>query len=167
MRVVCAWVPGYVDVDSVCVHAFLFAHLDPSFFESCTECHVFALPRARLPMMARRYAWPVPTCNHSSCVAGGGKRRLPKSRYESISSYICNCKAGADDTSATTKYNDIDCPVDEAALATLLAAGSGRPPAALYLLHPLHHPPPRHCASPLALRPAPPLGVATPGTCHS
>jgi glutamate--cysteine ligase catalytic subunit len=49
--------------------------------------------------------------------------RLPKSRYESISSYICNCKAGAHDTSATDKYNDIDCPVDEAAMATLLAAG--------------------------------------------
>jgi len=59
----------------------------------------------------------------TSWMAGGGKRKLEKSRYESISSYICNCKAGAEDKSATNKYNDIDCPVDEAAMATLLAAG--------------------------------------------
>jgi glutamate--cysteine ligase catalytic subunit len=56
-------------------------------------------------------------------MAGGGKRRLAKSRYESISSYICNCKDGAEDNSNTDKYNDIECPVDEAALATLVGAG--------------------------------------------
>ena len=56
-------------------------------------------------------------------MAGGGKRRLAKSRYESISSYICNCKDGVEDNSNTDKYNDIECPVDEAALATLVGAG--------------------------------------------
>lgn len=56
-------------------------------------------------------------------MAGGGKRKLSKSRYESISSYICNCKDGTENRSATDKYNDIECAVDEAAMATLLAAG--------------------------------------------
>lgn len=56
-------------------------------------------------------------------MAGGGKKLLPKSRYESISSYICNCKAGEEAVSKTTKYNDIDCPIDEAAYATLTGAG--------------------------------------------
>jgi len=56
-------------------------------------------------------------------MAGGGSRALPKSRYESISSYICNCKGGGDPTASTNRYNDIPCPIDEASYATLVAAG--------------------------------------------
>jgi glutamate--cysteine ligase catalytic subunit len=56
-------------------------------------------------------------------MAGGGERTLPKSRYESISSYICNCKGGDDPTASTDRFNDIDCPIDEASYATLVAAG--------------------------------------------
>lgn len=36
-------------------------------------------------------------------MAGGGSRALPKSRYESISSYICNCKGGGDPTASTNR----------------------------------------------------------------
>ena len=32
------------------------------------------------------------------CAAGGGVKNIPKSRYSTISTYICNCKSG--DTSA-------------------------------------------------------------------
>jgi len=56
-------------------------------------------------------------------MAGGGERPLGKSRYESISSYICNCKKGTDPKSSLDKYNDIACPIDEPAYHTLLASG--------------------------------------------
>jgi len=56
-------------------------------------------------------------------MAGGGARALPKSRYESISSYICDCKQGSDPTSSLDKYNDIPCPIDETSYETLIAAG--------------------------------------------
>ncbi len=46
-----------------------------------------------------------------AAMAGRGVRRLPKSRYDSISTFICNCMDGANPHSASFKYNDIDCPV--------------------------------------------------------
>ena len=50
-------------------------------------------------------------------LAGGGVSRLPKSRYESISNYIANCKG------CTARYNDLDPPVERGALKMLLEAG--------------------------------------------
>lgn len=53
--------------------------------------------------------------------ANGGVKRLPKSRYESISVYLANC-AGCHDS-----HNDLDAPVDAGALALLLESGAPRP----------------------------------------
>jgi len=64
---------------------------------------------------------------HTQWMAGGGARPLPKSRYESISCYICNCKHGQDPTSNLDKYNDVHCPIDEASYATLRAGGVDEP----------------------------------------
>ena len=60
---------------------------------------------------------------YSEHMAGGGRRALPKSRYDSISMYICNHKGGEDPRSATSQYNDIDAPYDEAAYQRLLGEG--------------------------------------------
>lgn len=59
-------------------------------------------------------------------MAGGGAKRLPKSRYEGISTYICNHKHGADPHTSTDKYNDVDVPYDEQSYATLTASGVDR-----------------------------------------
>ncbi|TYZ59726.1 hypothetical protein PybrP1_006638 [[Pythium] brassicae (nom. inval.)] len=67
-------------------------------------------------------------------MAGGGVKRLPKSRYEGISTYICNHKHGADPHTSTDKYNDVDVPYDEASFATLTAGGVDR----LLALHIAH-----------------------------
>ena len=84
-------------------------------------------------------------------MAGGGRRRLPKSRYASISCYIADCNArratkraggedgvaramsdesdcgGCSDQSKNAKrdaeFNDIEAPYDEAAYAQLVAGG--------------------------------------------
>lgn len=56
-------------------------------------------------------------------MAGNGSKRLPKSRYEGISTYICNHKHGEDPHSSTDKYNDVDVPYDEASYETLRASG--------------------------------------------
>ena len=84
-------------------------------------------------------------------MAGGGRRRLPKSRYASISCYIADCNArratkraggedgvaramsnesdcgGCSDHAKTAardaQYNDIEAPYDEAAYAQLVAGG--------------------------------------------
>ena len=50
-------------------------------------------------------------------MAGGGKTRLPKSRYASVSNYIWN------DSSETQKYNDLEAPLDEKAYQTLIHEG--------------------------------------------
>lgn len=50
-------------------------------------------------------------------------KRLSKSRYATISAYICNHKGGRDPHSSTTLYNDIPCEVDDATKATLEAGG--------------------------------------------
>lgn len=56
-------------------------------------------------------------------MAGGGTKRLPKSRYEGISTYICNHNGGKDPHTKTSKYNDVEVPVDEKSYATLLENG--------------------------------------------
>ncbi|RHY35780.1 hypothetical protein DYB25_010711 [Aphanomyces astaci] len=56
-------------------------------------------------------------------MAGGGIKRLPKSRYEGISAFICNHKHGEDMTSSLDQYNDVDIPFDEDSYATLRANG--------------------------------------------
>jgi len=59
---------------------------------------------------------------YSEQMAGGGKRRLAKSRYDSISSYICT-HLGVEQTECNMRMNDIEHPVDEEALQQLLAGG--------------------------------------------
>jgi glutamate--cysteine ligase catalytic subunit len=56
-------------------------------------------------------------------MAGGGLTRLPKSRYETISSYICNCGGGANPLTATSKYNDVAVNYDEAIYKKCLEKG--------------------------------------------
>lgn len=56
-------------------------------------------------------------------MAGGGVKRLPKSRYEGISTYICNHNDGKDPHTRTDKYNDVDVPYDEASYRTLTENG--------------------------------------------
>jgi len=56
-------------------------------------------------------------------MVGKGVTPLSKSRYGTISAYICNHKGGKDPHSSTTKYNDIACEVDEDTKATLEAGG--------------------------------------------
>ncbi|CAM9235173.1 unnamed protein product, partial [Hapterophycus canaliculatus] len=52
-----------------------------------------------------------------------GSRRQPKSRYDSISTFIYNCRTGIDRCRVVNKYNDIDCPVDEPSRKALLKQG--------------------------------------------
>jgi glutamate--cysteine ligase catalytic subunit len=56
-------------------------------------------------------------------MAGNGSKRLPKSRYEGISAYICNHKHGEDPHSSSEKYNDVDVPIDEKSYETLVGNG--------------------------------------------
>ncbi|TMW62156.1 hypothetical protein Poli38472_009649 [Pythium oligandrum] len=56
-------------------------------------------------------------------MAGNGSKRLPKSRYEGISTYICNHKHGEDPSSVTDKYNDVEVPYDEKSYETLTQSG--------------------------------------------
>ena len=49
--------------------------------------------------------------------ANGGVKRLPKSRYESISHYLANCSG------CNQQFNDLDAPIDEPTLQMLLDAG--------------------------------------------
>jgi len=59
---------------------------------------------------------------YSEQMAGGGRRPLAKSRYDSISSYICT-HLTTEQVECNRSMNDIDHPVDEGALAELLAGG--------------------------------------------
>jgi len=61
-------------------------------------------------------------CGHPA-MAGNGTRPLPKSRYASISRYICNHSGGQHDSSKSDLFNDIEAPIDEEAYATLLEGG--------------------------------------------
>ncbi|RHY30652.1 hypothetical protein DYB32_004156 [Aphanomyces invadans] len=56
-------------------------------------------------------------------MAGHGVKRLPKSRYEGISAFICNHKHGEDSSASLEHYNDVEIPFDEASYATLTANG--------------------------------------------
>ncbi|KAF0702799.1 Aste57867_7749 [Aphanomyces stellatus] len=58
-----------------------------------------------------------------SKMAGNGVKRLPKSRYEGISAFICNHKHGEDSAANLEHYNDVDIPFDEASYATLVENG--------------------------------------------
>lgn len=44
-------------------------------------------------------------------------------RYDSISTFIYNCRTGTDRCRVVNKYNDIDCPVDEPSRKALLKEG--------------------------------------------
>jgi len=56
-------------------------------------------------------------------MAGGGLKRLPKSRYASVSNYLYNNTNPNDPARDIEQYNDLNAPIDEGAYATLLAAG--------------------------------------------
>lgn len=45
--------------------------------------------------------------------AGGGVKLLPKSRYDSVSTYIYHCKGDPVCRRTFAKYNDVLCPIDE------------------------------------------------------
>ncbi len=55
--------------------------------------------------------------------AGQGIKRIPKSRYDSVSTYIYHCKGDPACKRTFKKYNDISCPVDEDIKSRLLSAG--------------------------------------------
>jgi glutamate--cysteine ligase catalytic subunit len=57
------------------------------------------------------------------CLAGGGIRRIPKSRYDSISTYIYHCKGEPDCQRTFAEYNDISCPIADEFFDTLRAEG--------------------------------------------
>ncbi|CAI5702390.1 hypothetical protein KXD40_005246 [Peronospora effusa] len=59
-------------------------------------------------------------------MAGNGVKCLPKSRYEGISTFICNHKQGEDPHTLTDKYNDVEVPYDEESYKTLIDAGVDR-----------------------------------------
>jgi len=56
-------------------------------------------------------------------LAGGGLRRIPKSRYDSISAYIYHCSGDPACTRTFEIYNDIPCPYDEEIKQRLLGEG--------------------------------------------
>jgi hypothetical protein len=56
-------------------------------------------------------------------MAGQGIVPIPKSRYDSISTYIYHCKGDPMCSRTFAEYNDIYCPVDEAVKSRLRGAG--------------------------------------------
>ena len=56
-------------------------------------------------------------------LAGKGKRRLYKSRYDSISTYIYQGSCGDSTNQVLNKYNDIPVPIDEEMYKTLRESG--------------------------------------------
>jgi glutamate--cysteine ligase catalytic subunit len=56
-------------------------------------------------------------------LAGRGVVRIPKSRYDSISTYIYHCKGDSACNRTFAVYNDIPCPIDPAVKARLRGAG--------------------------------------------
>lgn len=56
-------------------------------------------------------------------MAGGGTRRVYKSRYDSISSYIYHCPEHTLCTMSFEKYNDVPCAIDETYKQVLLDNG--------------------------------------------
>lgn len=61
--------------------------------------------------------------DYSPQMAGGGKRRIPRSRYSGIDTYICNHKGGTDPYSETGRFNDEKLVLDEDVKAKLLKNG--------------------------------------------
>lgn len=61
--------------------------------------------------------------HHDKEMVGEGVSRVYKSRYDSVSTYIYHCKDDTKCRRSFEKYNDIPCPVDEAAKQRLLDAG--------------------------------------------
>ena len=59
-------------------------------------------------------------------MAGGGVKRLPKSRYDSISSFICDHLGGKDEQTRTERYNDVDAPIDEEAATKMPLQAAGQ-----------------------------------------
>lgn len=55
--------------------------------------------------------------------AGEGIRRIYKSRYDSICTYIYHCRNDPNCHRTLSKYNDIPCPVDEEVKTRLIAEG--------------------------------------------
>lgn len=49
--------------------------------------------------------------------------RLARPRYDSISTFIYNCRTGPNRCDVVDKYNDIDCPVDEPSRQALMQQG--------------------------------------------
>jgi len=56
-------------------------------------------------------------------MAGQGIVPIPKSRYDSISTYIYHCKGDPNCSRTFAEYNDIYCPVDDAVKLRLRNAG--------------------------------------------
>jgi glutamate--cysteine ligase catalytic subunit len=56
-------------------------------------------------------------------MAGRGIKYIPKSRYDSVSTYIYHCKGDEDCHRTFAQYNDIPCPIDENFKQTLRQAG--------------------------------------------
>ena len=57
-------------------------------------------------------------------MAGDGIKRIPKSRYGSVSTYIYHCHDEADCVRSYEAFNDIPCPVDENVKEKLLSSGA-------------------------------------------
>lgn len=56
-------------------------------------------------------------------MAGQGIVPIPKSRYDSISTYIYHCKGDPICSRTFAEYNDVYCPVDEEVKSRLRSAG--------------------------------------------
>eukprot|EP00601_Ochromonadales_sp_CCMP2298_P025617 CAMPEP_0173290756 /NCGR_PEP_ID=MMETSP1143-20121109/11746_1 /TAXON_ID=483371 /ORGANISM="non described non described, Strain CCMP2298" /LENGTH=1044 /DNA_ID=CAMNT_0014229861 /DNA_START=142 /DNA_END=3271 /DNA_ORIENTATION=- len=56
-------------------------------------------------------------------LSGDGIQRIPKSRYDSISTYIYHCRGDTACHRTFAVYNDVECPVDEKVKTRLRAAG--------------------------------------------
>jgi len=62
---------------------------------------------------AERGEEPTNPDHYKQEMAGGGQRRIPRSRYAGIDTYICNHKGGSDPYSETGRYNDETLVKDE------------------------------------------------------
>ena len=56
-------------------------------------------------------------------MAGAGIKRIYKSRYDSVSTYIYHCKGDKDCARTFAEYNDIPCPIDETIKKRLRSEG--------------------------------------------
>lgn len=56
-------------------------------------------------------------------MAGRGIKHIPKSRYDSVSTYIYHCMGDEDCHRTFNEYNDIPCPIDEHFKSMMRAEG--------------------------------------------